>query len=142
MVREVNPNGGGGLVNVTKVATLRKRRPSKRVVYNELAPDHLATMQAYIRKEDGIVYLEAKLTAREKLPTRPERMRQAIRRAKRYEGLQALHIVRNRVSPRDYEDIVELLDAYPSHVLEFTSYACGVGWAKHSNVIFWELRGY
>jgi hypothetical protein len=142
MVREVNRRGGGGLVNVMKTATLRKRRPSQRVVYNELAPDELATMQAYIRKEDGIVYLEAKLTPRKKLPTRPERMRQAIRRAKRYEGLQALHIVRNHVSPRDYEDIVELLDAYPGHVLEFTAYACGVGWAKHSNVIFWELRGY
>ena len=142
MVREVNPNGGGGLVNVTKVATLRKRRPSQRVVYNELAPDHLATMQAYIRKEGGVVYLEAKLTARGRLPTRPQRMRQAIRQAKCYEGLQALHIVRNQVSPRDYEDIVELLDAYPGHVLEFTSYACPVGWVKHSNVIYWELRGY
>ena len=142
MVREVNPNGGGGLVNVMKVASVRKMRFSKRVVYNELAPDDLATMQAYIRKENGIIYLEAKLTARAKLPTRPERMRQAIRRAKHYEGLQALHIVRNRVSPRDYEDIVEMLDAYPGHVLEFTAYACPVGWARHSNVIFWELRNY
>lgn len=142
MVREVNPNGGGGLVNVMKVATLRKRRPSQQVIYNELAPDELATLQAYIRKENGIIYLEAKLTARERLPTRPQRMRQAIRRAKRYEGLQALHIVRNRVSLRDYEDIVELLDAYPGHVLEFTAYACSVGWVRHSNVIFWELRGY
>ena len=142
MVREVNPNGGGGFVNVMKTTSVRKLQFLKRVVYNELAPDELATMQAYIRKENGIIYLEAKLTARARLPTRPERMRQAIKRAKCFEGLQALHIVRNRVSPRDYEDIVEMLDAYPGHVLEFTSYACGVGWAKHSNVIFWELRGY
>ncbi len=142
MVREVNPNGGGGLVKVVAVATLRKWKSSQRVVYNELAPDELATMQAYIRKVNGIVYLEAKLTSRERLPTRPERMRQAIRRAKRYEGLQALQIVRERVSVQDYADIVELLDAYPGHVLEFTAYACSVGWAKHSNVIFWELRGY
>jgi len=142
MVREVNPNGGGGLVKVTAVATLQKRRPAQRVVYNELAPDELATMQAYIRKLYGIVYLEATLTSREKLPTQPERMRQAMRRAKRFEGLQALQIVRNHVSARDFEDIVEMLDAYPGHVLEFTAYACPVGWARHSNVICWELRGY
>lgn len=143
MVREVNRNGGGGLVNVTKTATLRKRKPTKRVVYNELAPDERATLQAYIRKLDGVVYLLAKETAREKLPTRPERMRQAIRRAKCYEGLRALEIVRNHVSERDYEDICELLDVYPGHALEFTAYGVpSVGWARHSNVIYWELRGY
>ena len=129
-------------MRVRKVRNLRRNPPRVPVSYNELAPDHLATCQAYVRKLDGRLYLLAKLSALEKLPMRPERMRQAIRRAKLYEGLRAAEIVRNRASVRDSEDILELMDVYPGHVLEFTTYAVTLGCVPGSNTIFWELRGY
>jgi len=57
-------------------------------------------------------------------------------------GLAVLLMLRRYLSPAAYNDVEELLDTYPDHVIELTAYLHELGWAKGRNVIIWEVRNY
>lgn len=56
-------------------------------------------------------------------------------------GLTALEILRSRLDATSLEWLEHLLDEYPDHVVEFSTWSCpmgDLGW----NTIFWEVRKY
>jgi hypothetical protein len=109
-------------------------KEGKHVVFSESAPDHCRTFQGELCEVDGILELTYS-TAR-------THMRAALKQASYASGPQARLILKQFLEPASYEDILELLDVYPKHVIEFTAFDCYVGPAKGRNTCIWEVRLY
>lgn len=72
-----------------------------------------------------------------------EPMRAALKKGgQQYSNLEALRILKRNFWPSSYDDIMELLDDYDGHVVEFSCYSIPVGSLPHRNVIIWEVRQY
>lgn len=56
-------------------------------------------------------------------------------------GLEADMLLRQHTDPACYDWLMELLDTYPDHVVEFTSYSIPVGVLQQPWLI-WEVRNY
>ena len=63
-------------------------------------------------------------------------------RGRHYFGLQAQLVLQHYCDPASYEDIRELLDLYPGHVIEFSACDRPVGKIPGRNVVIWEARSY
>jgi len=57
-------------------------------------------------------------------------------------GFEVTLMLRRYLSPAAYNDVEDLLEAYPDHVIELTAYLHELGWARGRNVIIWEVRDY
>jgi hypothetical protein len=57
-------------------------------------------------------------------------------------GFEVTCMLRRYLSPAAYNDVEELLETYPDHVIELTAYLNDLGWARGRNVIIWEVRNY
>jgi hypothetical protein len=57
------------------------------------------------------------------------------------EGLAAREILRARLEPRDYEAVLELLETYRDHVVEFTAFDRTMGLLERC-IVIWEVRKY
>lgn len=55
-------------------------------------------------------------------------------------GLSAYQMLRKFLYLGDYEDLMDLMDRYPDHVVEFTSCNRYVGAIPRRNTIIWEVR--
>lgn len=55
-------------------------------------------------------------------------------------GVAARGILRSHMWPADYDDLGELMDNYPGHVVEVTCCTRAVGTVPHRNTIVWEVR--
>lgn len=72
----------------------------------------------------------------------PGPMRLALRQEERNtSGLAAQHLLQGYTEPACYDWLMELLDTYPDHVVEFTSYTIPVGTLLQPWLI-WEVRYY
>jgi hypothetical protein len=70
-------------------------------------------------------------------------MRWALEEAGRHAwGLEVLMLLRANVDPSSLDDIMELLDEYPDHVVEFTSFTVPVGRIPGRQTLIWEVRKY
>lgn len=70
-------------------------------------------------------------------------MREALKeRSEGCHGLRALAILRLAMDNRSYEWLNVLLDRYPYHVIEFTSFSVKWGTIPGWNTVFWEVRNY
>lgn len=58
------------------------------------------------------------------------------------QGSAATAILRWACCPNSFDDIEELLDRYPDHVIELTAYASFLGNLPGRNTIVWEVRHY
>lgn len=58
------------------------------------------------------------------------------------EGLRALCVLRSFLTPSSFDDVCELLDEWPDHVIEFTTFHSPLGWARGRNHVVWEVRDY
>ena len=56
-------------------------------------------------------------------------------------GLTAREILRARLDPVDVDHLMQLLELYPDHVIEFTGYRWPVG-VLHRCMVVWEVRQY
>lgn len=76
--------------------------------------------------------------------TVPKVMREALHeRAEQTHGLKALGLLRAALCPNSYEWLLELLDRYPGHVVEFSTFRkCWGTLFPRYNTIFWEVRLY
>lgn len=73
----------------------------------------------------------------------PKPMRQALReRSKQLSGIIAVETLRYYLCPDSYEWLSELLQRYPGHVVEFSTYCRRWGTLPGYNTIFWEVRAY
>lgn len=77
--------------------------------------------------------------------TKPMRMREAMRaNPQRALRLQAKMLLQQHLDPYSYDEIMELLDLYPGHIIEFTCCKRPVGSMANRgrNTIVWEVRKY
>ena len=57
-------------------------------------------------------------------------------------GLVAVTILKEMLTPVDYDDIMELLTLYEGAVVEFSCYSVPVGVCPHRSTLIWEVRHY
>lgn len=51
-------------------------------------------------------------------------------------------LLQQYLSLESYDDFRELVDMYPTSVVEFTAYDICVGWARGRTAVVWEVRNY
>lgn len=57
-------------------------------------------------------------------------------------GLRALSIIKTYLCPNSYEWLQILLERYPGHCVEFSSFSVNWGTLPNYNTCFWEVRSY
>ena len=63
-------------------------------------------------------------------------------RRKRWEGVAARMILRKHLNENSYDDVCELMERYPDHVIEFSATDRKFGTVPHRNWCCWEIRKY
>lgn len=113
----------------------RQGADTQLVQYNESAPDEYLTLQGELMRNHLGLYLFGS--------TECCKMRDALRNSGQHLwGLQAKLTLQRHVDPSSYDDLMDLLDTYPGHVVEFSTYAIDLGCAPHRNTVVWEVRDY
>jgi hypothetical protein len=70
-------------------------------------------------------------------------MRESLREKSHYvSGEIARRIIQSELCPRSYDWLQILLERYPFHVVEFSTYAVEWGTIPGFNTVFWEVRNY
>jgi len=69
-------------------------------------------------------------------------MRPAMKIADRAIGLYAQKILDVYLTSSDYDCLIELLDKYEDHIIEFTVFDNFIGTIPNRNTIIWEVRKY
>lgn len=72
----------------------------------------------------------------------PTVMREALKIPIDVKGLTAKYVLEHYCNPKSYDMLMELLDLYPDHVIEFTVFNKDVGVMPGHNTIVWEVRRY
>ena len=102
---------------------------------SEMAPHHHNLIQ-------GEVALLPEITLRySSAPDVPTREALAIGE-KHQSGIIALLTLKYYLCPNSYDWLHVLLERYPGHVVEFSSFSCNWGTLPHYNTVFWEVRRY
>lgn len=146
MLRPVNMPGGSASIVELPIKTARKfwrwhidRGIQPRRFANECAPDTEAVFQGELFRDVGQLYLFGH--HRNYHPgNKLMRMRDALKHAREYRGLVADLMLRKVAFPASRDDLLELLDCYPDHIVEFTAYRRAIGHCQQRNVIVWEVR--
>jgi hypothetical protein len=73
---------------------------------------------------------------------KPVVMREALQTPLYVTGLKTKIVLEQYCNPKSYDMIMELLDNYPDHVIEFTVFDKDVGVMLGHNTIIWEVRKY
>lgn len=148
MIRQKTIGGGIVLANVPiselggKVLELTSSGVIEKSLYfNECAPDQWASLQGEVVRLSTGLCLFAAIRKTEDFG-KLLRMRDVLPYAKHYHRLQAKQVLQQHCSPTSYDDLSELLDLFPDHVIEFTAYARQLEGYKLRNVIIWEVRLY
>lgn len=120
------------------VSKLDKRIRDIGLVFSEAPPDHKRTIQGEVAI--GLQYYHG-LTLRYSYYPMP--MRIAFDHDDRHAtGSTALAILRYHLWPQDFDNLMELLEKYPGHVVEFTGVSVPVGIIPNSGNLIWEVRKY
>jgi len=69
-------------------------------------------------------------------------MRPALKNFDRAIGLKAKIILEQYLNFSDYDCVMDLLDLYPDHIIEFTVFDSCIGNISNRNTIIWEVRKY
>lgn len=104
------------------------------IYFNESAPDDRLVIQGELMRTTQSYCL---YYSREKI-----KMRDAMRNGLHAYGLEAKMILQSAMTPSSYEDIQELIDLYPSSVIEFGVYERCLGSCNNRNCVIWEVRNY
>jgi hypothetical protein len=138
LVLRTRDSGGGGraIYDLTVEAAEEEDFDYRVNYFNEQLNDqhkHVTIQGEVCRSVRGLEFRYCMLN----LPMRPA----MEGHSKHASGFAALDLLQRYCCPRGYDCIMELLDLYPDHVLEFTVFdvPCGaLGW----NTIVWEVRNY
>ena len=104
------------------------------IIINESAPDEFLTIQGEItRNENGLYIFYSTLKGK---------MRDCMKYAISSEGLKVKLMLEYYLTPSSYDDVMELLDLYPLHVIEFSTYSICLGDCVGRNTLIWEVRKY
>jgi len=70
-------------------------------------------------------------------------MRDSLRQNGQYaSGLEALSILQAALWPQSYDMVMEVVEEYPDHGVEFTAFSKAWGVLPHHNCVVWEVRLY
>lgn len=124
-------NSSRYLIPVAKAIAER----NESVFYNESAPDQYLLIQGDVMTtEKGLTVFYSDLK-------KPMKMALA-ESGKHITGLQALHLLRINMTPSSFDDLMDLIDIYEDHIIEFSAYSKDLGDCKGRNTIIWEVRKY
>ena len=105
------------------------------VYYNESAPDHRLILQGEVQRDTEHLTLF--------YSTEQAKMRHALHNSGHHaQGIVAKELLKARLWPSSYDDLMELLDLYPDHIIEFSAYDVALGDCRHRNTVIWEVRNY
>jgi hypothetical protein len=85
--------------------------------------------------EEGMLYLSYNLIAK---PMRDAFKEQSLHAY----GIVAVTLLKHFMDANSYEWTQTLLDRYPSHVIEFSTFSTQWGTLPNFNTVFWEVRNY
>lgn len=102
---------------------------------SEMAPTHLTLLQGEVRQSER--HLDLRYT------TVRKPMRDALREEERHaQGIIAVEILRSRLCSNSYDWLTYLLELYPEHIIEFSTYGTYWGTVPFYNTVYWEVRMY
>lgn len=115
---------------------ISKGCPPGDMTFNEAAPDQDLLIQGeFCINYDGVFELIYSRVKRQ--------MRIALKEKSEYaHGNHAKTILKHFVDINSYEWMEWLLDAYPGHTVEFSTYCRNLGSIPHRNTLIWEVRNY
>jgi hypothetical protein len=103
--------------------------------FNESPDDTRLIFQGEVMDDEQGLYV---LYSTEQLP-----MRKALEScAYSVTGLAARMLLKHWMCPSSYADLCSLLELYPGHVIEFSTFTYNLGELAHRNTIIWEVRKY
>jgi hypothetical protein len=103
-------------------------------IFNEAAPDEKLLIQGEVMLGIYGYNLTYSLL---KLP-----MREALKQSVQYvNGLKTLILLEKYLEPNSIDNLKEILNKYPDHVIEFSTYSIVLGHLQQNTVI-WEVRNY
>ena len=105
------------------------------ITVNECAPDELLLIQGEI--QNSIDFIDLRYTL-EPLPMKLGLAKQQYHTG----GIKALTLLKQFVDPSSYDWIMELLQEYPTSVIEFSTWKPDIGCIPHRNTVVWEVRNY
>lgn len=103
-------------------------------VINESGPDDEVLIQGEIMRNTSGYSLFYSLEK--------GKMRDCLKKGEQIEGLNAKLLMQKYLTPNSLEDIMELLDEYPGHIVEFSTYDKNLGDCSARNTVIWEVRNY
>jgi len=102
--------------------------------FNESAPDdHLLIQGELMRGSLGLHLFYS---------SEKKKMREALKDGKHAKGLTAKLFLEHFLIPPSYDDMNLLLDSFPDHVVEFSTYSFCLGSMPRRNTVIWEVRAY
>jgi len=103
-------------------------------IINESAPDDNLLIQGEITHDYNGYQLFYSLEK--------GKMRDCLKNGISVTGLQAKIIIQHYMFPNSFNDIIELIELYPNHVIEFSTYNHAIGDCHNRNTVIWEVRKY
>jgi len=102
---------------------------------SEMAPTNKTILQGEVRESPNGLDLLYTTVAKP--------MREALAESQSVaSGLRANWMLKEAMCPNSYEWLGTLLDRYPNHVVEFSTYSVNCGVLPRYNTLFWEVRLY
>lgn len=104
-------------------------------VFCESAPDWAVTIQGEVQRGwEGLTLTGShdKSNNREAMRNKPFQLY----------GLVAQITLQEFMDPASYDDVMELLELYPDHVVEFSTFSVSLGSIPGRNTVIWEVRLY
>lgn len=114
------------------------RKLNRNFMICQSAPDHLATVQGEVYRTVGgwRGFIAAPVL-------NGQRMRESLRsNARDCRGVEITELLDRYMDQNSRDDLEQLDELYPEHVVEFTCYSVELGQLPHRNTIFWEVRNY
>lgn len=121
-------------INLILRDIISKGGKKENVIINESAPDEHLTIQGELMRNELGLYLF--------YSTEKGKMRDCLKNGKSINGLRVKLLLEYYLSPSSYDDIMDLLDLYPDHVIEFSTYNKCLGDCTGRNTLIWEVRKY
>jgi hypothetical protein len=105
------------------------------ITFNESAPDDKLSIQGEVM-EDFLGRLQLFYS------TDKVKMRDALKGAKQVSEESARFILEHYLTASSYSDLRALIEVYPEHAVEFSTYNHCLGDLRGRNTVIWEVRKY
>ena len=100
-----------------------------------MAPTAKTTLQGEVQLQPGGLALHYTHVAKP--------MREALAISSHHaRGIIGVSLLRTYLCANSYDWLQVLLERYPDHVIEFSSFSCNWGTIPHYNTVWWEVRNY